>query len=388
LALVALAFWSTNAGPAQAVTTSTTTGPTTTTTEFTLKGEAKNQVNVLTARAEAVQAELEALNLELELMSEAYNKCIDDMDSANGRMSELRRTVADAQADKSRQQALLAQRLKALYMSGGRDQLLQLVLTANGLDDLYRRVRLVSTLADRDQHLVSNLKESSTRLDLLLQAVDEQKRGQLRLKGELTKKANAIEAKIAQRQRTLAAVDQRVQDIIVQEQQRQAAEQARLQAELQARLEAALAAAQARILNGGQIYQGKLPQTDNAIANQLIETAAYYMGVPYVWGGSKPSTGMDCSGFTRYVYKQHGVKMPHYSGYQAEMGVPVELEDIQPGDLVAFGYPVHHVGIYIGDGLYIHTPSQVKISRLSSRSDLSAIRRLPIVERTGDPAWS
>lgn len=388
MALVALAFWSTNAGPAQAVTTSTTTGPTTTTTEFTLKGEAKNQVNVLTARAEAVQAELEALNLELELMSEAYNKCIDDMDSANGRMSELRRTVADAQADKSRQQALLAQRLKALYMSGGRDQLLQLVLTANGLDDLYRRVRLVSTLADRDQHLVSNLKESSTRLDLLLQAVDEQKREQLRLKGELTKKANAIEAKIAQRQRTLAAVDQRVQDIIVQEQQRQAAEQARLQAELQARLEAALAAAQARILNGGQIYQGKLPQTDNAIANQLIETAAYYMGVPYVWGGSKPSTGMDCSGFTRYVYKQHGVKMPHYSGYQAEMGVPVELEDIQPGDLVAFGYPVHHVGIYIGDGLYIHTPSQVKISRLSSRSDLSAIRRLPIVERTGDPAWS
>ena len=80
------------------------------------------------------------------------------------------------------------------------------------------------------------------------------------------------------------------------------------------------------------------------------------MGIPYVWGGSKPSTGMDCSGFTRYVFKQHGVNLPHYSGYQAQMGVPVTLADIQPGDLLAFGFPVHHVGIYIGDGLFIHTP--------------------------------
>ena len=84
------------------------------------------------------------------------------------------------------------------------------------------------------------------------------------------------------------------------------------------------------------------------------------MGIPYVWGGTRPSTGMDCSGFTRYVFKQHGVKLPHYSGYQAQMGIPVELADIQPGDLLAFGYPVHHVGIYIGDGLFIHTPGRLR----------------------------
>ena len=95
----------------------------------------------------------------------------------------------------------------------------------------------------------------------------------------------------------------------------------------------------------------------------MVETAAAYMGIPYVWGGSKPSTGMDCSGFVRYVFKQHGVILPHYSGYQAQMGVPVDLADIQPGDLLAFGFPVHHVGIYIGDGLFIHTPGDyVKIS--------------------------
>ncbi len=133
--------------------------PATTTTEFTLQGEAKTQVDELTAQANAVQAELDALNVELEIKTEEYNKCLDDLDTANARMSELRRTVADAQADKARQQAQLNKRLKAVYMSGGRDQLLQLLLLADGLDDLYNRVRLVSTLADQDTRLVSDLEE-------------------------------------------------------------------------------------------------------------------------------------------------------------------------------------------------------------------------------------
>jgi cell wall-associated NlpC family hydrolase len=112
------------------------------------------------------------------------------------------------------------------------------------------------------------------------------------------------------------------------------------------------------------------------------------MGIPYVWGGSRPSAGMDCSGFVRYVFKQHGVSLPHYSGYQAQMGIPVALADIQPGDIVAFGFPVHHVGIYIGDGLFIHTPGDyVKIQKLSSRHNLSAIRRFPLKMRTGDPLF-
>lgn len=395
LVLGVAVFWTAaGAEPAQAVTTSTTVAATTTTSEFALKGQAKTQVEELTAKAAAVQAEIDAFNEEFLMKTEEHNKCLEDLSAANARMAELRRTVADARAEQAKQQAQLAQRLKAIYMSGGRDQLLQMLLPADGLQDLYNRVRLVSTLADRDRVLVTNLKESGSRLGMLAEAAEHQKAEQLRLRDELQVRAKEIEAKIAQRERILAAVDQRVAAIVQQERQRQAAEQARLQAELQARLEAelqarlALLAAQQSVLNGGQLYQGKLPQIDNALTNQLVETAAYYMGVRYVWGGNRPSTGMDCSGFTRYVFRQHGVTLPHYSGYQARMGVPVPLEEIQPGDLVAFGSPVHHVGIYIGDGLYIHTPSEVKIAKLAKRKDLTAIRRFPIEPRTGDPLWN
>jgi peptidoglycan DL-endopeptidase CwlO len=365
------------------------------TTDTTLNQGVQTQIGDLTAQAQAVQSQIDALSDELEQKAEEYNKCAEDLDAANARMAELRRLVAAAQADKARQQALLAQRIKSLYMSGGRDQLLQLLLLADSMQDFYNRVRVVTILADQDKRLISDLKSSSTRLDLLVHAVDQQKSKELALKQELSRRADDIQAAQAEQATALACLDLRVKAVLDQEQARQAAEQARLQAQLQAQLRAQLAAAASLVsagrpgtLNGGQVYRGALPQTDNAVANQLIQTAAAYMGCPYVWGGGRPSTGMDCSGFTSYVFRQHGVNLPHYSGYQAEMGIPVALAGIQPGDLVAFGWPVHHVGIYIGDGLIIHTPGDyVKIQRLSSRSDLSAIRRFPLQMRAGPPLF-
>ncbi len=381
-------FWFVATAPAQAVPPAAPGS--TTTTVFTLKGGAKVQVDNLTAQAQAIQAQIDTLDDELEQKTEEYNKCMDDLDAANTRMSELRRMIADAQADKAYRQTMLARRITSVYKSGGRDQLLQLLLLANGIEDLYKRVRLVTTLANQDQRLVADLKESTSRLDLLLTASDDQKRQELALRKELTRRASEIQATLANREKTLAGLDAKVKAVIERERLRQKAEQERLQRELEARIQAALLAAQNRalnVLNGGQVYHGALPQTEDATLSQVLETAASYMGIPYVWGGSRPSTGMDCSGFVRYVFKQHGVNLPHYSGYQAQMGVPVTLADIQPGDLVAFGFPVHHVGIYIGDGLFIHTPGDyVKIQKLSTRSNLSAIRRLPLELRIGAPS--
>ena len=366
-----------------------TTTTTYSTTGTTLSQPVQIQVDALTAQAQAVQAQIDTLDDELEQKTEQYNKCLEDLDAANARMSGLRRMVADAQADKAHQQDLLAQRIKSVYMSGGRDQLLQLLLLANSMEDLYNRIRVVTILADQDQRLVADLKSSATRLDLLVKAVDEQKSQQLALREQLSQRATEIQTTLAERQATLDGLDARVKAIVEQERERQIAEQQQLQRRLKARVQAALVAAQAHVLNGGQIYQGTLPQTDNAITNQVVQTAASYMGIPYVWGGDKPSTGMDCSGFTRYVFKQHGVMLPHYSGYQAQLGIPVALADIQPGDLLAFFFPVHHVGIYIGDGQFIHTAgTYVRIAQLSNwTSRLNTIRRFPLILRTGVPLF-
>ena len=104
--------------------------------------------------------------------------------------------------------------------------------------------------------------------------------------------------------------------------------------------------------------------------NIALRCAYSQQGVAYRYGGSNPDTGFDCSGFTRYCYAQAGIELSHNAAAQYSEGTKVTYEDLQPGDLVFFGSGgISHVGMYIGDGMYIHAPQTgdvVKIAALSS----------------------
>lgn len=102
------------------------------------------------------------------------------------------------------------------------------------------------------------------------------------------------------------------------------------------------------------------------MANEVITESYKYLGVPYLWGGTTPS-GFDCSGLTQYIYNKIGTNIPRVAEDQQRSGTPVSLNDLKPGDLIFWGNPAHHVGMYIGDGLYIQAPQTgdfVKISKL------------------------
>ncbi len=95
-----------------------------------------------------------------------------------------------------------------------------------------------------------------------------------------------------------------------------------------------------------------------SIGQRAVALSANYLGVPYVYGGRSPS-GFDCSGFTSYVYSQLGVTLPRTSSAQSAYGIAVEKSDLMPGDLVFFatgGGGVSHVGLYVGNGSFIHAP--------------------------------
>lgn len=110
---------------------------------------------------------------------------------------------------------------------------------------------------------------------------------------------------------------------------------------------------------------------------KAVQLAKSKLGCRYVWGATGPNT-FDCSGLMYWVAKQLGNSIPRTSKAQSQSGMPVSKANLLPGDLVFFGNPVHHVGMFVGGGQYIHAPSSgdvVKISKLSSRKDYHNARR-------------
>lgn len=99
-----------------------------------------------------------------------------------------------------------------------------------------------------------------------------------------------------------------------------------------------------------------LPVESASAAAPLQQTVKELIGIQYKWGGAS-TKGFDCSGFTRYVFKQFDIELPHYSKGQSYLGYKVEKSELRTGDLVFFntgGYGISHVGIYIGNGKFVH----------------------------------
>ncbi len=94
----------------------------------------------------------------------------------------------------------------------------------------------------------------------------------------------------------------------------------------------------------------------------VLGIAASLSGIPYRYGGSSPSTGFDCSGFTSYVFRQVGISLPRTAEQQRQS--TTRVSDPQPGDLVFFGSPAYHVGIYAGNGMMYDSPTTGKTSGL------------------------
>lgn len=108
------------------------------------------------------------------------------------------------------------------------------------------------------------------------------------------------------------------------------------------------------------------------LRDELVKAAKSFIGVPYLWGGASAEDGFDCSGLTMTVYQLNGLNLPRTSSEQYSEGVPIDRCDLQKGDLVFFATAgkgkISHVGVYIGDGKFIHAPRRGKTIGIDSLS--------------------
>lgn len=162
----------------------------------------------------------------------------------------------------------------------------------------------------------------------------------------------------------MRAEREQAREAAAQERQREQ-EQEREQEQAQAEREQAAQERESEAASRSQERQSPAPQASTsttaaetaapapAASSNVIEIAKQYIGTPYVYGGSTPA-GFDCSGFTQYVFAKAGKSIPRVTTAQQAAATPVSSP--QPGDLVFFGSPSWHVGIYVGDGMMIDSP--------------------------------
>lgn len=125
--------------------------------------------------------------------------------------------------------------------------------------------------------------------------------------------------------------------------------------------------------SAGSRGDGTVVTSSSPLGLQVVEYAKQFLGVPYVWGGNGPNS-FDCSGFTKYVYAHFGYTLNRTASAQLSNGTSVSRSELQPGDLIFIdngkvSTPVSHVGIYVGDGQFIHASTndyQVRFGDLNA----------------------
>jgi cell wall-associated NlpC family hydrolase len=365
----------------------------------------KDRLRAKQAQAEAVLTQVNKLNQSFEASVEAWNGARYQLevtkrelvvDRQHLRIAERRRRVAAAH---------VAARLRALYESNDdQDTTLGIVLGSSSVSEMLDRLDAARVVAAADKKLTDQATAARNRYAQAARTAAATVNRRTVAFGQRDRERRRIGALLDERKRLLAGVQSEVVTLQAQEAAAEAARQAKLRADARARLAAETQARQAQeaaaAAAAAQAKAAATPTTTAAAPTpsapttppvtpvstpttpappiptipagpghpQAATIALRYLGIPYLWGGASPATGFDCSGLVMYVYAQIGISLPHYAAAQYQLGTPVDRSQLQPGDLVFFD-ALDHVGIYIGNGQFVHAPQTGDVVKITALSD-------------------
>lgn len=337
------------------------------------------------------ERELRKLSNQLESMNDRLNGVVEDYNFARLKLDRTERKLSKARTELSRSEAKLAtdtaifnQRMSEIYREDS-ITMLDVILRSTSFNDLIVRYELLNRIARNDAATVAELKEARAAVKARkarLQAVQDD---QQRDAGLIEKRKLAVKRAVAAQERLFAGKKDELAQLRTAEAKRQ--QELRREAFARAERLARAQAAAGQPRSTSKTSKKKLPERrvkfiedapagDASRQSRVVSISLQYLGIPYVWGGSTPASGFDCSGFTAYVFRQVGVSLPHSSRAQAQLGRAVPLNKLQPGDLVFRGSPIHHVGIYIGGGKMIAAPQTGESVKISKIRKLTKARRV------------
>ncbi|MFN2590080.1 MAG: NlpC/P60 family protein [Actinomycetota bacterium] len=304
---------------------------------------------------DVAQAKYDALNEQLSLFDEQYNQARLELQQVQRQLADAKAAAEAAQAEANEARDLLSARAVAAYTGSGSQ--LEVLLGATTFAEFADRLEFVTQVAQSDADVAAQAEVSRQKAVRATQtynaALDRQR--------SIVSKLGAKKAEMAQ---AVAEQQELVRELKIDlEKQAREAREAREAARRAAAAETAPIPS-----TGGGGNPGPPPSVSGGAA-AAVEAAYSVLGVPYQWGGSSPESGFDCSGLTMWSWAHGGVSLPHSSSAQYYSLPHVSVSNLQPGDLVFFYTPIHHVGIYVGGDQMIHAPhsgSYVHVTQFST----------------------
>jgi len=350
------------------------------------------QIRAEQAHAKAVVAQINQIGRNLETVIQEYDSARLELQRVKASLRRNEFALHVARGNLRAAQKRLMNRVYSLYVNGS-PSYIDVIAGAKSLSQMIDRAESAQVLSNQDAALSQQAQRFEHSVQLRQEQLTKLKHERETTVASLATKRSEINSALARQKQLLASIHSSIQQL----QQQEAEREARLRAEAQARLKAQLEAQAAARAAAAQPAQTTAPPPTSTtgvaappvsvpVANpgvghpQAASIALQYLGVPYVWGGSSPS-GFDCSGLVMYVYGRLGISLPHYTVAQWSATTPISMSQIQPGDLVFFD-GLGHVGIYIGNGQFVHAPhtgTVVQIASLSGyyASALVGARRVP-----------
>lgn len=305
-----------------------------------------------------IDAQIKKLQEELTKLQQEIDAKVKVFKQVQADIKEVDASIVETQKRIEQRSKILSERMAAYQAQDNTVGVyLNVVLEAKSFADLMDRVVAVKTLMDADQELVDQQEADKASLEQQKATLDEKQKELQKQFQELQQKESEMEVKKAENEAKSLALKAEI--ATKQEEERLEAERKAAEEEA-ARLRALQAATP--VIQATQNNDGGEPQkiivgsgAGTVSSGDAISTAKQFLGRPYVWGGSNPSTGFDCSGLVQWSYKQAGVSLPRTASQQYLATQRISAGEARVGDLVFFSYGsgVAHVGIYLGNNTMI-----------------------------------
>jgi len=333
---------------------------------------------VAAATQKDVQAQIDKLGAEISDLDEQYNQASIHLQKVQSEIQDSQNQGAKAEADFLALQKVASAQAAAIYRAGA-PSLVVAFLSSKNLDDFNKKMELISQVSDWQSGIMTSLQIADQRAKVAQADLTRQLAQAKSINDSLAKQRNALNDRLASEQKLLGQIT---------EANRQAA--AKAAADRAAAVRSAMAVAKAAAAatksssspspsassgsSGSSNALPAIPSSDQAAV--AVRAAMAQIGKRYVWAGAGPDT-FDCSGLTMSSWRQAGVVMAHSAADQYASFKHVSTDQLQPGDLVFFGHPIHHVGMYVGGGMMVHAPESGELVQVSpmSRGDLVGASR-------------